>query len=385
MSEHTANRAVKPVVLISTATAFSLLGDQVLYAVLPVLYQDLGLTALQVGVLLSANRWIRLLTNSLAHQAAHRFNPRVMLVAAFMLGAATTAAYANTGSFTTLLCARLLWGLAWSFIRHLGVGAIMADVPLYAAGTTMGTYNGISRMGSVAGLLGGTMLVEWLGFYDAMLTLAAISLLAAPLAARGIGEQIREKSTTRQSIAPYFLVLGVTLGAVGPGFVMSVLGAALVIHNPEEAWLSTAVLTGALLAARYLMDSVLAPVLGATFDRLGFSRATLLFLTVGGAALLLAAIAPGMITFVLAVLAFFATATALQAGVAGNASKLGSGPYALYVTASDFGAAAGPLLGWMVVAQFANPLYSVAIGGVCFVLATLAVLVRKDPPPNTAA
>jgi hypothetical protein len=55
------------VVLVSGATAFSLLGDQVLYAVLPVLYQDLGLTAVQAGILLSANQWIHLFTSELAH------------------------------------------------------------------------------------------------------------------------------------------------------------------------------------------------------------------------------------------------------------------------------------------------------------------------------
>jgi len=54
--------------LVGGATAFSLLGDQALYAVLPVYLEPLGLSAIQVGVLLSANRWVRLLTNHLAHR-----------------------------------------------------------------------------------------------------------------------------------------------------------------------------------------------------------------------------------------------------------------------------------------------------------------------------
>ena len=70
----------RSVVLVSGATAFSLLGDQVLYAVLPVLYQDLGLTAIQVGILLSANRWIRLLLNGPAGALYDRWPRRRLLL-----------------------------------------------------------------------------------------------------------------------------------------------------------------------------------------------------------------------------------------------------------------------------------------------------------------
>ena len=71
----------RTVVCIGAATAFSLLGDQMLYSVLPVYYESLGLTAVGVGVLLSANRWIRLLTNDLAYRID---GGRVWLMAAFV-------------------------------------------------------------------------------------------------------------------------------------------------------------------------------------------------------------------------------------------------------------------------------------------------------------
>ena len=53
------SRGYAPVALVALATAFSLLGDQMLYSVLPTYYDSLGLTYIQVGVILSANRWIR--------------------------------------------------------------------------------------------------------------------------------------------------------------------------------------------------------------------------------------------------------------------------------------------------------------------------------------
>jgi len=179
---HERNRCV---LTIGAATAFSLLGDQVLYAVLPVYYESLGISALQVGVLLSANRWIRLITNDWAHRLGQRRGQKWLFLLAFVLGVLTTAAYALYTTFSVLLVMRLAWGLAWSFIRHLGVQAILLDVPGERAGRTMGLYNGISRAGSVAGLLGGALLVDIFGFVNGILCLAIISLVSLPLAWSG--------------------------------------------------------------------------------------------------------------------------------------------------------------------------------------------------------
>ena len=118
----------RSVAFIGSATAFSLLGDQVLYAVLPVYYESLHLTPIQVGILLSANRWIRLLTNELAHRVSSPRRERPLFLGAFLLGVITTLAYALTTYFWLLLAARLAWGLAWSFIRHIGVRHVMVDV-----------------------------------------------------------------------------------------------------------------------------------------------------------------------------------------------------------------------------------------------------------------
>jgi len=359
---------------VSGATAFSLLGDQVLYAVVPVMYAELGLSTLQVGILLSANRWVRLLTNELAHRIAGSAHTKWFFVLAFVLGAMTTAAYSATSSFTILLTARLAWGLSWSLIRHIGVGAVMADVPVEGAGRAMGIYNGISRAGSVAGLFGGAVLVDLVGFHGGMWILAAISLLAIPLAVLGhtrshFDEPIHKQP--RQPISNRLAALGISLGAVGPGFVMSTLGAILVTYVEGDALFTAATLTGALLGFRYLIDSALAPWLGGSFDKFGFRKASTFYLACGGVALLAASLQPSAWVFVLLIIIFFNCATALQAGVAGGVSKLGSGPFARYVTANDLGSAVGPLLAWIVIDQFKDPSYALALGGIVFVVSCL--------------
>ena len=74
------NAPSKKVALVGIATAFSLLGDQVLYSVLPVYFDELGLMPIQVGLILSANRWIRLITNHFAHRMVQRFRSDILFV-----------------------------------------------------------------------------------------------------------------------------------------------------------------------------------------------------------------------------------------------------------------------------------------------------------------
>ncbi len=371
----------RSVVCIGGATAFSLLGDQVLYAVLPVYYESLGLTPIQVGILLSANRWIRLITNELAHRISRPGTERPLFSGAFALGALTTAAYFFTSYFVVLFVARLLWGLAWSLIRHIGVQNVLREVPANRVGQTMGLYNGLSRAGSVAGLLGGSILVDLLGFGAGVMMLAAVSLLSLPLAGRGLAvpATVQPGAVTGDGEVPAtMLILGFTLGAVGPGFVMGTLGASLAGYVPGGAYFSAATLTGALLAARYLMDTLAAPWLGSATDRFGLRRAAAAFFLIGGLALTLSALTPPLWVFIAAILTFFLSGTALQAGVAGTAGRLGSAAYARYVTASDFGSASGPLLGWLVVAWLDSAAWSLALGALAYLLATpVALSVRE--------
>lgn len=359
---------------VSAATALSLLGDQVLYSVLPVYYAKLGISAVQVGILLSANRWVRLLTNELAHRID---GGRGWFVAAFVLGSLTTAAYVFTQSFAVLLAARLLWGLAWSFIRQIGVTAIMFHTPVTSSGRSMGTYNGVSRLGSVAGLFGGAVLVDLVGFSPAMLVLAGLSLIAVPLAIAGFGGTRRSTATGVRAGVPWrFVVLGFVLGCVGPGLVMATLGKVLSAGNLVLDGFTAASLTGALLAVRFVLDIAVAPALGGLTDRHGLRRVGIGFFALGALALGLASAAHGIVPVSACVLVFFVAGTALHAGVGGRVAHLGSGAFARYVTAADFGAACGPMMGWLAIDWLGLPSMGMAIGavfyGVCAVVLGLA-------------
>ena len=91
---------------VSLATASSLLGDQMLYAVLPTIYADLGLQPYHVGILLSANRVVRLVTNHLAERSSRRWSLAWLLAVALTVGAFLNLAYGTVTWFPGLLAAR---------------------------------------------------------------------------------------------------------------------------------------------------------------------------------------------------------------------------------------------------------------------------------------
>ena len=359
--------------LIGAATAFSLLGDQTLYSTLPVFFEDLGLRPIEVGVILSANRWIRLGTNELAHRLQGVGDHRWLFVAAVALGAATTAVYAATPGFVVFVMARLVWGLCWSFIRHLGVLSVMAVTAGERAGHAAGRLGGISRAGSVGGLFGGALLVDRFGFGAALLVLAGVSALAIPLAWAGF-VPVGERPAAASGHGDGHLVAGVlgfAHGMVGAGLVMATLGAVVDEQLGTGGWLSAAALTGAILAARFVLESGAAARLGSISDRLGVRVAGTGAFCLGALALAVAALSTSLPLLIAAVLTFFASGTALGAALLGFTGRQGSRALARYVTASDMGAASGPMIGWVALGLFEQPTIGLGIGAAIYAVAAV--------------
>ena len=169
-------RPSRTTVFVGVATALSLLGDQAMYALLPLYFEELGLLPIQVGVLLSANRWIRLLTNHIAERFHDALPVHFMFALALLIGALLTFAYALVSSFMILLLARLAWGLCWSYIRHLAVMRVSGTTPPEQLGQMMGYYNGISRFGSVLGIVLGGFFFDLAGFTATLLIFGCASL-----------------------------------------------------------------------------------------------------------------------------------------------------------------------------------------------------------------
>jgi len=171
--------AWRVLVPVGLGTALSLMGDAALYTVLPTHTTEAGVALASVGLLLSANRWVRLLTNTWAGLAYDRWPRRWLFVPALGLGALSTLLYAVAHGFWPLLAARLLWGLAWSGI-WVGGNLISLDAAAPEdRGRLIGLYQLCFYLGTTLAAPLGGLLTDGLGYHRALAVAAALTGLGA--------------------------------------------------------------------------------------------------------------------------------------------------------------------------------------------------------------
>ncbi len=188
-------RREAPAVATALVVAASLIGDTLLYTALPVSASSLGISRPVVGLILSLNRWVRLLTNPLAARLYGRFAAGTLVFAAILLTAVSTAMYALPAALALFLAGRLLWGFCYSLLR---LGSFLAAIEEAAthAGRRIGNTRAIWGIGYFAGAVYAPFAIESIGWTGACVGAAAISLVA------GIGPAYLASSWRRQVSLP---------------------------------------------------------------------------------------------------------------------------------------------------------------------------------------
>jgi len=164
--------------IIGLGVALSLAGDSTLYVVLATHTTAAGILLTDVGLMLSANRLVRLPINTPVGLLLERLPRRGVLVPALFLGGFSTLLYTIPG-FWTLLLGRLLWGLAWAGV-WLGASTAVLDL---TDETNRGQFSGQLQSWFFLGvglssILGG-LLTDQLGYSTALLICAGLTLSAA--------------------------------------------------------------------------------------------------------------------------------------------------------------------------------------------------------------
>jgi MFS family permease len=283
---------------VGIGTCLSLMGDASLYAVLPTHTGAAGVTVASVGVLLSANRFIRLVLNGPGGAAYDRWRRRRLFVPALFIGALSTALYGLTQGFWSLFVGRLLWGLAWVGI-WIGGNTIVLDV---ADERTRGRWVGIYHISFFAGSAGGSLiggiLTDRIGYHHTMVVNACLTLAGALIAlvllpeTRGLrskdiaavvppdneeGHRARMLSSSRRAgtlaLAAAVALYGVHRLAVA-GVLQSTFGLFLLEQLGEQVQVAgrtvgVATLTGLGLGLSTLIAAMSAPIVGGISDRLG--------------------------------------------------------------------------------------------------------------------
>ena len=387
-------------VVVGLGTAVSLLGDTSMYTVLPTHTAEAAISLAAVGVMLSANRWVRLLSNGWAGWLSDCWPRRWVFVPALFLGAASTAVYGLTQGYWLLLIGRLLWGIAWSGIWVAGNAIVLDMATMQNRGRLVGLYNLAFFLGAGTGSFVGGWLTDSVGYATAFQIMAGVTLLGAVVAwlflpetrdlreAKGEGGEARgEKGEAREESEVDWGQMGSALGLMGLNrlvmagmffptfglFLQTVLGDSVTVAGRV---LGITTLTGIGLSVSTYIGMGFVPLAGAVSDRWGERwRTTAVGLIPGTVGFtLLAWGAPWMIALALPLNSATSgsnqgMATALVGDMAGERS----GRYLGWLfTVGDLTSAVGPLLVfWLLERVDIRPIYFVLglLYGIMFLVA----------------
>lgn len=356
-----------------------LIGDALIYVVLPVNAAEFGITLAWVGVLLSANRLIRIFTYGLIARLTDAVGLRRMTLISAIGGAGSTILYGVADGGPILLFARIVWGLSFAAVSLTTLAYAVAERD--KAGARVGLSRAIQQIGPGLSLSAGAWLAGVIGPQAIFTVLGLLSLTAIPLALKLPAETEKLAPSSRPWLPRpvrhdiLFFIVGFGVDGV---FTMTITLILSSVVSVEAAMLSG----GLLLASRRLVEFFCAPLGGVLGDRFGLSRMLSLsvvvlavgFVMIGagwaftGAAFIIAA--RGVIA------AVGPAAVAIREAQENTMHRL-----AVMQTWRDFGAAIGPLVsGFLFLELGASALYYSIVP---ILLAALIAVATDRRTPNT--
>ncbi|MBD3182925.1 MFS transporter [Candidatus Poribacteria bacterium] len=370
----------RQITVVSLAIATSLLGDSALYTILPTHAEQLGIRLALVGVLLSANRFVRLLSNSWSGKIHDQFHSSWPFMMALIVGACITAIYGLFWGFWIFFAARLAWGVCWSFLRLEGYSSVITESPPDSRGKLMGAYKSIITIGFMAGGTLGGLLTDTMGYRKCMLYFACFSLIGAfalfleKLRNNKPQKSIAERDITKRSVEEnadtkpqdinlparwIVYLMGFANILVSSSVVGSTLGRLLKIRFGMNIplWrtsIGVASVTGILSLIRRMIAMFLAPVMGHFADRAGRNFILIFGLAINIVALVLMATQKSFLLIALSSSAcsvsYISISISLDASIVDMASKNKPGQQvSRYVTFTDLGSACGPLVSYFLL------------------------------------
>lgn len=363
----------KSVIVISLFTAACLLGDSMLYIVLPIHWEKVGLNSLwEVGILLSVNRIVRLPLNPFVGWLYGKMSTKSGILFAGILAVFTTFSYALFKGFLLWLLLRCIWGIAWTFLRLGGYFTILEVSDNSNRGYYMGIYNGLFRLGSLGGMLMGGFAADVFGISISAIFFGTLTLLAIPFAYRLIPvsapqERVKSHSPSIPNIInsniAWILLTGLLISMIYQGVFNSTLSYLIQIHHPTTLMAASiavgpASLAGILQAIRWGWEPWLAPWIGRISDKKVSGRIILIVAFAGAAVLfLLVLVQLPLILWLIVILAILLTATILTTVIDAIACNVASGSsekvfMTAYSLSIDIGAALGPMLSFTLNSIF---------------------------------
>jgi MFS family permease len=252
--------------------ALCLPSDVLLYLLLPMESEAFGITLAQAGVLLAANRLVRIFGYRHVLNFYARNGDRLTCMIA--AGAATVCALGNSmlSGFAALLGLRLIWGLCFAAL-NLSTQVLATSEPAGAA-RRAGRSRAVIALGPMLALPLGGWLTLWAGPRPIFLILAGCCLVGV-WAARGLPTSGHDLHSTGRrfkwpdSVATWSFIEGVALDGL---FIFG-----LSIQAQKILGGNAVLIAGGLMALRYASEMLLSPLGGRAAQRFGATSMLLLF------------------------------------------------------------------------------------------------------------
>lgn len=332
--------SARSVALSGAVIGLGLLGDTLIYAVLPLYHAEFGMSLAMVGVLLSLNRWTRLIANSAVAHIGERVGARALMIAAAVGSVVSTTCYALDGGEALQIAARILWGISFAALNLGSLAYAVADRA--NAGRRVGASRGMIGLAQASCFIGGGLLVLAVGPRHVFLILGALTTLAI-VAAVMLPYLPREPSGQRGFRLPKshrLEIWGFLLGFSGDGVFLLTLAFLL---KDSVTSVVPIVATCLVLSLRCFIEASGGPAGGWLSDRLGARPVAVATGTVLVIGYVLIACHVDLIGSVVIVLSRGLFNTLIPVMVMQRVSGGYLSSQASYSTWRDFGAALGPL------------------------------------------
>jgi MFS transporter, DHA1 family, multidrug resistance protein len=339
---------ISAVAFASTVLAFASLGDAFLYAFLPVNNSLVGVPVVWIGVLLSINRFVRIISNGFMVHVFARYGLRIVMIGAVVLAILSTGGYAiATGVFAWLIF-RICWGLAFSAMRIGGLGYALQSS---RQGIALGISRSLQEAGPMLALFFAPFLLK---VFNPQQTFIALAIFSSPgiyfaLKLPRIQDTTQALGTKRLLPFPsVFNSITLVSAILIDGILMVVLGILFMRYNSDVSLTAATTLAAIYLGYRRLCLVVLSPAGGWLADKFGLEKifTVSLVLVIAGLFVLVSGnIAVGAVM----VFTFYSVNAAISPGTVSKNQPHSLAAVAGNATWRDIGAALGTLVGGLLI------------------------------------
>ncbi|MCH2521317.1 MAG: MFS transporter [Dehalococcoidia bacterium] len=354
----------------SLAVAAALLGDAILYVVMPSQPELWGITIVQVGILLSANRIIRLLTNPLSSEIMRKYGVVKPFMGAMCSSVIVLVIYAYSKNFFVLLLGRLAWGACWSLLRLGAQWTALEESKGQNLGFNLSYNASVIRIGAIGGALFGGILSDVIGVRNTLLIFGIATVLSLIAWIRQIPESYKVKPAAVQSSRQYSTILrnprlllvnmcSLLTGLIWSGAVSGTIGHYLRYRFGLEIEVLTVVVgistfTGIMLGVRSLAEVFIGPAGGYLSDQYGRVKALVITMVFAAGSIMLLSLNLGLLASAVVLIVTFVSGVlvtmqllALVGEMAEDMSRTET--LSVYSTFQDFGSALGPFIGLSLI------------------------------------